>query len=173
MPKQNQKRKSKHSRFALKGNAVVYKDDDYETPKEVLESITHLIDKDMVIYDPFYCRGEVVDAWAKLGYKCINEKKDAFNREHPDYDIMISNIPFSMKPKCVELALELEKPFMLLMTIDSMGSVWIKKHWDKLNFIIPTGRYSFLKNGEMGSGAWFDTMWVCYNIGVEDKIVKL
>ena len=163
----------KHSRFGLKGREVEFKNDDYETPIEVLETITHLVDKNMVIYDPFYCRGEVVKAWSTLGYKCINEKKDAFNREHPDYDIMISNIPFSIKDKCVKLALELEKPFMLLMTIDSMGSVWIKKHWDKLNFIIPTGRYNFFKNGKMGKGSWFDTMWVCYNIGLEDKITKL
>jgi len=163
----------KQCRLAMKGTAHKFKDDAYETPEECLKTITHLIDKEKVIYDPFYCRGEVITQWAKLGYKCINEKKDAFDREHPDYDIMISNIPFSCKEKCVELAVKLGKPFMLLMPIDCLGSVWIKKYWDKLSFVIPRSRYNFLKEGVMGKGCWFDTMWVCYDIGLEHKIIKL
>ena len=162
------------SRTNRKGIAVEFKDDDYETPSDILKDLLPYIEKDKIIYDPFYCNGKIINEWDKLGFLCINEKKDAFNRKHPDFDYLISNIPFSLKEKCVELSFKLNKPFMLLMPIDAMGSKWIKKYWDKLQFIIPNGRYSFYKKSlKKNSSSWFDTMWVCYNINLPNKIIKL
>ena len=161
------------SRLISKGNAVEFKDDDYETPSNILDSLTPYLEKDKIIYDPFYCNGTVIEEWKKLNYTCINEKKDAFDREHPNFDYLISNIPFSLKKKCVELAFKLDKPFMLLMPIDALGSKWIGKYFDKFQFIIPNGRYNFLKNNELGKGSWFDTMWLCYGMNLKEKIIKL
>ena len=165
--------KKVHSRLKNKENAVKFKDDDYETPKEVLSDLLPYIENYETIYDPFYCDGTVITEWEKLNKKCLNEKKDAFNREPPPFDIMISNIPFTLKKECVELGFKYNKPFILLMPIDSLGSKWIKKYWDKLQFIIPNGRYKFLKNGTPSRGAWFDTMWVSYGLNLEQKIIKL
>lgn len=161
------------NRFQYKHNAVEFKDDDYETPKEVLNDLLPYITDYNIIYDPYYCSGKVIEEWDKLGKICINEKKDAFNREHPEFDIMISNIPFSCKEKCIELALKLNKPFILLMPIDTLGSKWIKKYFDELQFIIPSGRYNFLKKGVKTKGCWFDTMWVCHALNLDKKIIKL
>ncbi len=162
-----------NSRLNYKGNAIEFKDDDYESPKQVLNDLLPYIGSFDIIYDPFYCKGQVVKEWEELGKTCINEKKDAFNREHPEFDIMISNIPFSMKEKCVKLALSLNKPFILLMPIDALGSKWIKKYFDDLQFIIPSGRYNFLKNKKMTKGCWFDTMWLCNGLNLDSKIIKL
>ena len=164
---------NKQSRLNLKGSSVEFKDDDYETPNLVLTDLVPYLKKDKIIYDPFYCRGAVIKEWQQLGYNCINEKKDAFNREHPEFDYLISNIPFTLKKQCVELGFKLNKPFMLLMPIDALGSKWIKKYFDKLQFIIPNGRYNFVKNSKLAKGCWFDTMWVCYNMNLPDKIIKV
>ena len=164
---------TKNSRLNLKGSAVEFKDDDYETGSAILETLTPYLEKDKIIYDPFYCNGLVIEEWSKLGFKCINEKKDAFNREHPEFDYMISNIPFSCKEKCVKLAIELKKPFILLMPIDALGSKWIKKYFDKLQFIIPNGRQQFLKNGKQTNKCWFDTMWLCSGINLKENIIKI
>jgi len=86
---------------------------------------------------------------------------------------MISNIPFSVKEKCVKLAVSLARPFVLLMPIDALGSKWIKKYFDDLQFIIPSGRYNFLKNQKKTKGCWFDTMWVCGGLDLHSKIIKL
>ena len=86
---------------------------------------------------------------------------------------MISNIPFSCKQKCVQLAVELKKPFILLMTIDALGSKWIKKYFNDLQFIIPNGRQQFLKNGEQTNKCWIDTMWLCYKMNLPKDIIKL
>ena len=162
------------ARLQGKKYSVKFKDDDYETPCNILKDILPYITEHKKIYDPFYCNGAIIKEWEKLDKICYNTKEDAFNRQHPDdFSILISNIPFSLKEKCVKLGLELGKPFMLLMPIDAMGSKWIKKYWDELQFIIPDGRYNFLKKGEMGKGAWFDTMWVCKGLDLPCKIIKL
>lgn len=163
-----------NSRLHSKVNAVEFKNDDYETSKEILTDLLPFIEDYKIVYDPFYCNGKVIEEWKELNKDCINEKKDAFNREHPEnYDIIISNIPFSCKEKCLELGLKLNKPFILLMPIDSLGSKWIKKYFNDLQFIIPSGRYNFLKKGLKTKGCWFDTMWICYKLNLEEKIIKL
>ncbi len=42
-----------NSRLNYKGNAVEFKDDDYETPKEVLNDLLPHITNYDIIYDPF------------------------------------------------------------------------------------------------------------------------
>ena len=162
------------SRLNFKGNTYEKKDDDYETHEGILKDLLPFIENYNIIYDPFYCKGTIVEEWKKLGKDCINEDKDAFNREHPEnYDLIFSNIPFSIKKKCFELFFELDKPFIVLTTIDSLGSKWIKKYFDKLQFIIPTGRYNFMKNKRVTKGSWFDTCFICYKLNLEKDIIKL
>ena len=87
-----------NSRLKSKGTSVEFKDDDYETGSNILKDILPYITKYKIIYDPFYCNGVVIEEWKKLDKICLNEKLDAFDREHPkEYDIIISNIPFSCK----------------------------------------------------------------------------
>tara|TARA_R110001592_G_C12858051_1_gene722534 strand:+ start:144 stop:638 length:495 start_codon:yes stop_codon:yes gene_type:complete len=163
----------KHSRLNCKAESIDFKDDDYETPKHILEMIFPYIIPYKRIYDPFYCTGRVKKNWEELGKECINEKLDAFNREHPECDIVISNIPFSIKEKSMKLFIELGKPFIILMPIDAMGSKWINKYFDKLQFIIPHKRLHFSKNGKLGNGSWFDTCFYCYGLNLEKDIIKL
>ncbi len=165
---------NKHSRLNRKGSTLVFKDDDYETTKNILKDLLPYIDKDKIIYDPFYCNGKVKEEWSELGYDCYNEKEDAFDSNPPEFDYLISNIPFSLKKESIKLALDYDKPFMLLMPIDTLGSLWMGEYFDKLQFIIPKKRYNFFKKSqEKKSSSWFDTMWVCYKINLNEKIVKL
>ena len=161
------------SRFNFKGLTYTKKDDDYETTSKTLECLLPYIEETATIYDPFYCNGFVVEEWKSLNRKCINEDKNAFDRDAPDFDVLVSNIPFSLKKQCMELAFSYDKPFALLMTIDSLGSKWIKKYFDKIQIIIPNGRWSFHKKDKKTTSAWFDTCWITYKLGLEEKIIKL
>jgi len=163
-----------NSLLNLKTDAKKFKDDDYETPKDILKLLLPFIKDFKKIYDPFYCAGRVQKDWEELGKICYNEKLDAFDREAPeDFDITISNIPFSIKEKCMKLFFDLKKPFIILMPLSAMGSKWINKYFDKLQFIIPRKRLNFSKNGKMGAGAWFDTCFFCYGLNLEKNITKL
>ena len=117
-----------NSRLNYKGNAVKFKDDDYETPKKVLQDLIPFISQDKIIYDPFYCDGYVKTEWKDLGYECINNKVDAYIPVKFDFDIIITN---------------------------------------------PNGRYNFYKKDKENKGSWFDTMWLCYNMNLDNTIIKL
>tara|TARA_R110000772_G_scaffold83289_2_gene176158 strand:+ start:553 stop:1053 length:501 start_codon:yes stop_codon:yes gene_type:complete len=165
---------NKHARLILKGNTYIKRDDDYETHSGILKDLLPFIKDYNVIYDPFYCKGTIIQEWKKLNKECINDDKDAFKREHPEnYDLIFSNIPFSIKKKCFELFLSLNKPFIVLTTIDSLGGKWIKPYFDKFQFIIPNGRYNFIKNGILTKGSWLDTCFICYGLNLEKDIIKL
>jgi hypothetical protein len=45
--------KKTNSRINYKGNAIEFKDDDYETSSKILDSLTPYLEKDKIIYDPF------------------------------------------------------------------------------------------------------------------------
>ena len=44
---------------------------------------------------------------------------------------------------------------------------------EQYDFIIPKSRIHFVKNGEQTKSSWFDTIWVCYNMGLENDITFL
>lgn len=161
------------SRLNLKTCTYNKKDDDWETPSKCLECLLPYIAEDKIIYDPFYCNGLVINEWSKLNRTCINEDKDAFNRDAPDFDVLVSNIPFSLKKQCMELAMSYNKPFALLMPIDSLGSKWINKYFDKIQVILPNGRWSFIKKDKETASSWFDTCWITYNFNLPQKLIKL
>ena len=76
-----------HSRLLKKHNAVEFKDDDYETPSNILNDLVTYIPEG-IIYDPFYCNGKVIEEWKKLNKVCINEKKDAFTWKPENFDFV-------------------------------------------------------------------------------------
>ena len=154
------------------------KDDDWETPIHILQDLCKFINKDDIIYDPFYCDGYVAKQWDKLGYTCLNQDEDAFNKDtHPFcFDIIITNIPFSLKQKIFHYFLTLypNKPMMFLIPAECMCSKWIQPYWDKLQFIIPNGRYSFFKKSQKKvSSFWKNTCWYCFNCNLSEKIVRI
>ena len=61
----------------------------------------------------------------------------------------------------------------MLCPVDILVREYMNKYFDKLQFIVPKKRYSFSKNGEKTKSSWFDTFWICYNINLDDKIIKL
>ena len=163
-----------NSRLKFKTNKTEFKDNDYETPKDILEMLLPYIKDFKKIYDPFYCAGRVKQYWEELDKICYNEKLDAFDRTPPeDFDITISNIPFSIKEKSMKLFFDLGKPFIILMPIAAMGAKWISKYFDKLQYIIPHKRLNFSKNGKCGAGSWFDTCFYCYGLNLSKDIIKL
>tara|TARA_R110000824_G_scaffold141620_3_gene308351 strand:- start:467 stop:979 length:513 start_codon:yes stop_codon:yes gene_type:complete len=165
----------KNSRLNYKGNAVKFKDDDYETTEKILKDLIPYLEPNKIIYDPFFCEGFIKEEWNKLSYICINNKVDAFEKVDFDFDYLITNPPFSCKQKVLDLCLSYDKPFMVLLPIDTLGSKWIKPYFDKLQFIIPNGRYNFYKKSQKDkkSSSWFDTMWICYKINLNQKVIKL
>lgn len=71
------------------------------------------------------------EAWYKVICSHIDNWQDFYNYEpEEDWDIIISNPPFTNKKKIFERAISFNKPFRLLMTL-----TWLNDSWPKLLFM--------------------------------------
>ena len=145
------------------------KHDDYTTKKETWQLLEKFIPKDKIIWESAYCNGSSGEIWKELGYNVIHENKDYFNWEPENYDIQITNPPFSIKKKWVERAVELGKPFIMIMPDYTLSSKYLKKIGNDLQIIIPNKRIQFNKivngqNVETTNNIPFPSYFFCYKM---------
>jgi len=113
----------------MKSNEILYsggKNDECLTPDYGVTPILKYIPKGAVVWCPFDTEdSEFVKKISKQNsviYSHIDYGEDFFNHApHRDWDIIISNPPFTDKRKFFERALDLGKPFALLMTLAMMN----------------------------------------------------
>ena len=94
--------------------------DECYTPDYAVEPILKYIPKDVIVWCPFDTdKSEFVKQISKQNevvYSHISTGQDFFNYEPDDWNIMLSNPPFTNKRKYFERALSFNKPFALIMT---------------------------------------------------------
>ena len=149
-------------------------DDSYMTPKEVWESISHLIPKDKIIWECFYGDGKSGEYLTELGFNVEHHDIDFFEDPSFNYDIIISNPPYSCKPKVFKRLAEINKPFMMLVPVSTMTKKFLKTHFqDKIQIVIPKTRIHFVKNSVQTKSSWFDTLFISYRMNLDKDIVFL
>ena len=90
---------------------------------EQLKNIRYPYSKVLTIWCPFDKEESnfvilLKEAWFKVIFSHIDNWEDFYNYQPKEnYDIMISNPPFTNKRKIFERAIELWKPFAFLMTL--------------------------------------------------------
>ena len=149
-------------------------DDSYMTPKEVWESIAHLLPKDKIIWECFYGDGKSGEYLTELGFKVEHHDIDFFDDPSFNYNIIVSNPPYSCKPKVFKRLAELDKPFMMLLPVSTMTKKFLKTYFqDKIQIVIPKTRIHFVKNGVQTKSSWFDTIFIAYRMNLDKDIVFL
>ena len=149
-------------------------DDSYMTPKEVWESISHLIPKDKIIWECFYGDGKSGEYLTELGFNVEHHDIDFFDDPSFNYDILISNPPYSCKPKVFKRLADLDKPFMMLVPVSTMTKKFLKTYFqDKIQIVIPKTRIHFIKNSVQTKSSWFDTIFIAYRMNLENDITFL
>jgi len=159
----------------------MFKHDDYMTPKYAWEHIAHLIPKDKIIWEAFYGDGTSGTYLRELGFNTIHEPIDFFDDETlPEYDIIVSNPPFSQSKNIMDRLYKLDKPFIIILPSPKINSQYFRQWRDKnLQIIIPKKRIHFKKlvDGVVPDG-WknacsFDCFYYCYKIGYKRDITWL
>lgn len=93
------------------------------TPRTAVEPLVKYIKKDAVIWCPFDTdKSEYVKVFRENGFKVINSSltygQDFFTYEpEEEYDVIISNPPFSLKDKVLKRLYELDKPYAMLLPV--------------------------------------------------------
>ena len=106
--------------------------DDFETDLAAIQHIEPILyrlavglgkkKEDLIIYDPYFCKGGVRDHFERLGFMgLIHAKRDFYKdiKEEliPDYDVLVTNPAYSSdhKEKCLSFCFESNRPFILLL----------------------------------------------------------
>tara|TARA_R110000823_G_scaffold60152_4_gene144028 strand:+ start:87 stop:590 length:504 start_codon:yes stop_codon:yes gene_type:complete len=159
-----------------KGKDLFKKDDDYTTPKYIWNMLDGIIDKEKIVYDPFYNKGETKIYLEELGYKNIIHNKEDFyiNHQKYEFDIILTNPPYSNKKKVFNELKKIDKPFIIIVPVATITKQFIRKTFlDKLQMIIPSKRMQFEKNGINNKRCWFDCVFLTYKINLPKSITFL
>ena len=94
--------------------------DECYTPDYAVKPILEYIPKDAIVWCPFDTDEshfvKQISQTNHVEYSHIDSGKDFFQYEPDDWDVMLSNPPFTNKRKYFERALSFNKPFALIMT---------------------------------------------------------
>lgn len=146
--------------------------DDLYTPKRALDPLYKYLPKDTskVIWE--CCdsdKSNITLYFKEKGYDVIStDIKTGFDfLEEPscfDWDILVTNPPYSLKTKFLRRCFEYSKPFALLLPLTALEGKERGELFDKygISAIIMDSRLDFT-----GKGAnWFGTAWFCWNLPV-------
>ncbi len=144
--------------------------DECYTPDYAVEPILKYIPKDSIVWCPFDTdKSEFVKQISKQNevvYSHISTGQDFFNYEPDDWNIMLSNPPFTNKRKYFERALSFNKPFALIMTNTWLNDSAPKQLFkDKdLQLLMFDKRMKFVSpDGRDNDKITFSSSYYCWN----------
>jgi len=131
----------------------------YKDICSLLESYNRLIrkklDREVSIYDPYYCNGQVMSILKSLGFpEVYNKKEDCYDvwkdpTRYPNYDIFITNPPYSGLhiERLMQHVTWNNKPWMLLMPSFVHKKDYFKRLTSKNGqypiYLVPKKRYIY------------------------------
>ena len=144
-------------------------DDKYYTPNSVWNQILPYIPKNTIIYEPFYGNGKSGDYIKSQGYTVIHNNENCYEEYHKyQFDLILSNPPFSTKKQVFNWLFSVGKPFIMLVPVATITTSYVRNHLEELKIIIPTKRIHFYKqidengNEKLLKRTSFDTCWICW-----------
>lgn len=156
--------------------------DNYMTPKYAWENIKHYIPQKKLIWEPFYGNGESGNFLEELGFRVIHKPIDFFNDlTLPQFDIIVTNPPFSKCRTIVPRLKQIGKPFILLLPCVKIFTNYFRENFqgEGLQIIIPRSRIHFkkvvdgLEPKDFVSQCSFDCFYLCWKMNLEHDITWL
>jgi hypothetical protein len=158
------------------------KHDDYMTPNYAWDDIKEFIPKDKIIWEAFYGNGESGKYLKeKMNLNIIHEEIDFFDDNTlPEFDMIVSNPPFSKSKEVFKRLKQLDKPFIIICPSSKLNTGYIREYYknQKLQIIIPRKRIHFKKliDGKEIEGKSccnFDCFYYCYKMNLPNDIMWL
>ena len=146
----------------------------------MLGKILKIIFQKKKIWEAFYGDGNSGNYLTELGFDVIHEERDFFTEPPKEYDLIVSNPPFSQAKQIMKKLLEYDKPFILIMPSSKINTSYFREWKNKgLQIIIPPKRIHFTKlvDGKVPN-KWknacnFDCFYYCYKIDLPKDILWL
>lgn len=146
--------------------------DDFQTPEQALEVLYPFLNKEWIIWECAEGRGNLTRAFTGKGWSVCGSDillgKDFLSWQPNQFDVVITNPPYSLKEKFLERCYSLGKPFALLMPLTALESEKRQKMFREhgIQLIIPNKRYNFETPSGKGGGSWFATAWFTFGLNL-------
>lgn len=156
---------------------VAFRTDAWETPDHAWDAVLKFVSKSLIIWEPFYCTGRSGRYIKNRGYTVYHEDRDFFKYQPDRFDIIVSNPPFSNKEEVFQRLLTFNKPFAMLIPLNSVANNFIKRCFNtadlrsKLQLLFTAKKVNFLRNGKPGPNCSFNVTWLCYGMGLPFPVV--
>lgn len=154
--------------------------DECYTPRYAVEPLLKYISKDKSIILPFDTEESFYyKVFKENGYKvdCLHliNGDDFFLNMFDDYDIIISNPPFSIKDQILERLYLINKPFIMLLPITTLQSGFRTKLFKKygIDLIVFDKRIGYIVNGVQQKGNMQGSAYFTYKVLDKQLIFEL
>lgn len=155
--------------------------DIFQTPPHAVRMLSGFIPKEWKIWEPACGEGQIVNTLREEGRRVIDtDIQTGFDflsslRPRPEYDMLVTNPPYTTKDKWLARCYELGKPFALLLPITALGEqkrvAMFKKNGIQL--IMPPERIMFRSPNGTEDGTWFYSAWFCHGLNLPHQITFL
>ena len=144
--------------------------DECYTPAYGVKPILKYIPKDSIVWCPFDTEEsefvKQISKQNKVQYSHLCDQQDFFTYEPDEWDVIVSNPPFTNKRKFFERALSFNKPFALIMTNTWLNDSAPKQLFaDKdLQLLMFDKRMKFnMPDGRANDKITFSSSYYCWN----------
>lgn len=144
------------------------KNDELYTPDEAVLPILKYLDKDKIYWEcTDFGESNITKILKENGFKVVHTNKNEVNFLEDDvdfeFDVIITNPPYSLKNEFLKKCYEYQKPFMLLLPLTALegkerGTLYRKYG---VEVIVLDKRINFMKEKK---NVWFNTSWFCHKI---------
>jgi len=150
---------------------------DMYTPPIAMQYIAQFLPKDKVYWECCYWLGHMYLELQKLWFNVVwDGDMDCLSDQPTFYDIIITNPPFNWNKKFLKRAIELWKPFALLLRLEHIWWVDAMKllSWLDFKIIIPEKRINYITSKIMrwegAGGSPFHSIRLTYWIDLPKQI---
>lgn len=154
------------------------KNDECYTPAYGVTPILKYIPKNAIVWCPFDTKEsefvKQIGKQNKVVFSHISYDQDFFEYEPDQWDVLISNPPFTNKRKYFERALSFNKPFALIMSNTWLNDAAPKQLFkDKeLQLLLFDKRMQFLNKGATQNKITFSSSYYCYNLLPKQIVIE-
>lgn len=166
----------------MKSNRILYStgnNDECYTLEYAVKPMLEFVPKNKIVWCPFDTEdSNFVKIFKQNGYNVIHshisEGKDFLKWKPDNFDVIVSNPPFTNKRVYFERALSFNKPFALIMSNTWLNDSTPKKIFKEkgLQLLMFEERMKFLNNGVVNNKITFSSSYFCYNLLPKDIIIK-
>lgn len=172
----------------------IARDECYTTYNEAEKMVRYIdqkgiVSKDNIIWLPFDNEfSNIYKALTKYGYYVVmtnlENGQDFYLYQPEQWDIIITNPPFSGRTKLMNRLMSFDKPFIILQATQMFNNQfavnYLCEYSDDFKFILPRSRMSFLTFKEDENiirsdrnGASFYSFWLCYKTKLKHTFNQL